>query len=183
MTIETARLQLVPFAPEYVLALLEGVPQFEQRSGLRAAEGLRDFYVSDAVSPVWLSRLRAATVTDPWEHGFGVVHRESQSVIGGAGFKGPPDEAGMVEIAYGIVPRYQGCGYATEAAAALVAFAFGSGRVRLIRAHTLPMANPSTRVLAKCGFLHIGEIMDPEDGLVWRWERTETSLSPVRRGC
>jgi [ribosomal protein S5]-alanine N-acetyltransferase len=183
MVIETARLQLVPFAPEYVLALLEGVQQFEKRSGLRTAEGLRDFYVSDEVSPVWLSRLRAATTTDPWEHGFAIVHRDSQSVIGGAGFKGPPDQESKVEIAYGIVPSYQRCGYATEAAAALVAFAFDSGRVRLIRAHTLPTSNASTRVLAKCGFLHIGEVMDPEDGLVWRWERTQTSLSPVSRGC
>jgi [ribosomal protein S5]-alanine N-acetyltransferase len=183
MAIETARLQLVPFAPEYVLALVEGVPQFEQRSGLRVAEGLRDFYASDAISPAWLSRLRATTTTDLWEHGFALVHRDIQSVIGGAGFKGPPDQQGMVEIAYGIVPSYQGRGYATEATAALVAFAFGSGRVRLIRAHTSPTANASTRVLAKCAFCHIGEVMDPEDGLVWRWERTQTSLSPVSRGC
>jgi RimJ/RimL family protein N-acetyltransferase len=27
------------------------------------------------------------------------------------------------------------------------------------------------RVLAKCGFQHIGEVIDPEDGLVWRWEK------------
>ena len=32
-------------------------------------------------------------------------------------------------------------------------------------------ANASTRVLTKCGFRHVGEVMDPEDGLVWRWEK------------
>jgi RimJ/RimL family protein N-acetyltransferase len=76
----------------------------------------------------------------------------------------------MVEIAYGIHPDQQGRGYATEAAAALVSYAFTQSNVRLIRAHTLPEPNASTRVLTKCGFKHIGEVVDPEDGLVWRWE-------------
>jgi RimJ/RimL family protein N-acetyltransferase len=171
MTIETAHLRLLPYAPAHILALIDGVEQFEAAIGLRAAEGLRDFIVSDEVSPAWLAQLRAATKADLWMHGFGVVDRESGSVIGGAGFKGPPDEAGMVEIAYGIVPGYQGRGYATEVAAALVAFALDTGKVRLIRAHTAPTPNASTRVLAKCGFQHIGEVVDPEDGLIWRWER------------
>jgi hypothetical protein len=47
--------------------------------------------------------------------------------------------------------------------------------VKLIRAHTLPQINASTRILTKCGFDRIGEMIDPEDGLVWRWER-----KPVR---
>ena len=78
---------------------------------------------------------------------------------------------GVVEIAYGIDPDHQGRGYATEAAAALVEFALATDTVRLVRAHTLPESNASTRVLTKCGFEHIGEHIDPEDGLVWRWER------------
>ena len=156
-----------------MLALLEGVQQFEEQIGLQAAAGLRDFFVSDDVSPAWLARLRASPGIDPWVHGFAVVHPDSHSVIGIASFKGPPGEEGAVEIAYGIVPGHQGQGYATEAAAALVAFAFSSGRVGLVRAHTLPTPNASTRVLAKCGFERVGEVVDPEDGLVWRWERTK----------
>ncbi len=42
-------------------------------------------------------------------------------------------------------------------------------------AHTLPAPNASTRVLAKCGFERTGEVEDPEDGLVWRWERSKKS--------
>jgi RimJ/RimL family protein N-acetyltransferase len=173
MIIDTARLRLLPYEPEHLLALIEGVPQFEERIGLQAADGLRDFIVSDDVSPAWITRLRASRGIDPWVHGFAVIRQDSHSVIGNASFKGPPDEGGAVEIAYGIVPGHQGHGFATEAAAALVAFAFGSGRVRLVRAHTLPAPNASTRVLAKCGFERVGEVVDPEDGPVWRWERTE----------
>ena len=78
---------------------------------------------------------------------------------------------GTVEIAYGIVPTFQERGYATEAAEACIAFAFADDRVRLVRGHTLAASSASTRVLEKCGFLRTGEVEDPEDGPVWRWER------------
>jgi RimJ/RimL family protein N-acetyltransferase len=123
------------------------------------------------VSPEWLVALESATGSDPWRFGFALVHSESGLVIGNAGFTGPPDAEGMVEIAYGMVPDYQGRGYATEAASALVAWAAKNGRVAVVRAHTLPECNASTRVLEKCGFRHVGEVMHPTDGLVWQWEK------------
>jgi RimJ/RimL family protein N-acetyltransferase len=76
-----------------------------------------------------------------------------------------------VEISYGIDPDHRGKGYATEAAAALVSYAFGDSRVRVVRAHTFENANASTRVLTRCGFRYIGEVIDAEDGLVWRWQK------------
>jgi RimJ/RimL family protein N-acetyltransferase len=123
------------------------------------------------LSADWLAKLRGSKFQDPWVHGFDMVNRETGMSVGSCGFKGPPDADGAVEIAYGVHPDHQRNGYATESAAALVAFAFASAEVRLVRAHTLPESNASTRVLTKCGFRHIGEVMDPEDGLVWRWER------------
>jgi ribosomal-protein-alanine N-acetyltransferase len=171
VSLETLRLTLLPAAPEHLLALIDRSERFQQLVGLRLADGLHGFYASSDVSPKWLAALRASTGPDPWRHGFFVVHRESQCVIGSAGFKGPPDSAGMVEIAYGIVPDFQGQGYATEAATALVAHAFASGQVLQARAHTLPESNASTHVLRKCGFEFIGTVVDPEDGSVWRWER------------
>jgi RimJ/RimL family protein N-acetyltransferase len=86
------------------------------------------------------------------------------------GFTGPPSADEMVEIAYGIAPGYQNRGHAREAAQELIVYAFASGRVRTIRAHTLPQHNASTRVLTRCGFTLIGEVTHPEDGIVWRWE-------------
>lgn len=176
MRLETSRLILLPCAPAQLLGLIEQPQRFEQLTGFPAADGLREFFVSGDVSPKWLAALRSAANPDPWRHGFFVVDREGRRVIGSAGFKGPPDENGMVEIAYGIVPSSEGRGYATEAAMALVRFAFESGEVRLIRAHTLSVANASTRVLLKCGFRHTESVVDPEDGLVWRWERGGDSL-------
>jgi RimJ/RimL family protein N-acetyltransferase len=121
------------------------------------------------VSPDWLAALRASDPLDPWRHGFAMVHRDTGHTVGKCCFKGPP-EGGAVEIAYGVEPEHQGKGYATEAAAALTAFAFAQN-VPTVRAHTLPEANASTRVLTKCGFRHLGQVIDPEDGHVWRWEK------------
>jgi RimJ/RimL family protein N-acetyltransferase len=121
------------------------------------------------VSPDWLAAVRASASNDPWMHGFSIVHRNTGRTIGSCGFKSPPAD-GVVEIAYSIDPEHQGNGYATEAAEALTNFAFAQS-VRTVRAHTLPETNASTRVLTKCGFHHVGPVIDPEDGLVWRWER------------
>ena len=165
------RITLRPHSPQDLLALIESVEAYERQTGARTAPGLRDFLVSADVSPAWLDRLRSAGKADAWEHGFAVVDERTRMTIGTAAFKGPPDGDGVTEIAYGIVPAYQNRGYATEAAAALIAFAIRSGRVRRLRAHTFAEVNASTRVLEKNGFVKVSEVVDPEDGPVWRWER------------
>jgi ribosomal-protein-alanine N-acetyltransferase len=167
-SIETKRLVLMPYSPEHLLAHLESSEKFERSFGRAAADGLRDFITSGDVSPAWLELLRASTSADPWIHGFAVVDKQTDLVVGGVGFVGPPVD-GVVEIAYGIVPGFQGRGYATEAAEAGVAFARGQGVSRVI-AHTLPTRNPSTRVLERCAFVFVGPVEHPEDGLVWRWQ-------------
>jgi RimJ/RimL family protein N-acetyltransferase len=121
------------------------------------------------VSPDWLAALHASESIDPWRHGFNILHRDTDRTVGSCAFKGPPAD-GIVEIAYGIESEHRGNGYATEAAAALTDFAFAQN-VPTVRAHTLPEANASTRVLTKCGFRHVGPVVDPEDGSVWRWEK------------
>src|SRR2546425_458159 len=118
MSLDTPHLTLRLCAPEHLLTLIDQPERFEQVVGVPVADGLHGFYVSDDVSPDWLAALRSSSGPDPWRHGFFVVHREGGSVIGSAGFKGPPDSTGTVEIAYGIVPPFEGRGYATEAAAA-----------------------------------------------------------------
>jgi RimJ/RimL family protein N-acetyltransferase len=176
MSLETARLVLLACSPQQLVALIEEPGRFQDLTGFPAAEGLREFFVTGDVSPKWLPALRSVSRPDPWRHGFFVVDREQRCVIGSAGFKGPPDSSGVVEIAYGIVPSSEGNGYATEAAKALLDFALETAGVQFVRAHTLPVANASTRVLLKCGFRHTESVIDPDDGPVWRWERGRESV-------
>ena len=169
--LETSRLRLTPWTPAQLLAMQESGERYEAEAGMPLADGLRELFVSGEVSPAWLELLRTAPGPDPWTLGFAVVHRDDARVIGSAGFKGAPTEDGVAEIAYGIAPGYQGKGFATEAARALVSFALERVDVTAIRAHTMPENDASGRVLAKSGFHQVGEVIDPEDGLVWRWER------------
>jgi RimJ/RimL family protein N-acetyltransferase len=169
--IATDTLHLRPLSPAELLALREGDEQFSAESHLKPADGLRAMLVSDEVSPAWLERLRAAADRDPWQFGFVVLEKMTGVAVGMAGFKGPPDDQGIVEIAYGIAPAYGGRGYATEAAKGLVEFASRDDRVQRIRAHTIAERNASTSVLTKAGFELRGAVIDPEDGPVWRWER------------
>lgn len=156
MELETVHLCLILQSTEEVLARIQAMSLADQAE----------------VSPDWLARLRAAPSADPWTHGFAMVLKTSGAVIGSCGYKGPPSSDLVVEIAYGVNADQQGRGYATEAAEALTRYALESPQVQLVCAHTRPEENASTRVLTKCGFRWVGEVNDPEDGLVWRWERT-----------
>lgn len=168
---QTSNITLLPQTPEHSRALLERTDAFENRFGIRVADGVRDFLAGPEVSAEFLTRLNSSAAADPWRDGFTVVHLADKIVIGLCSFTGPPDSDETVEIAYGIAPAYQNRGYAGEAARALIAYAFASGRVRTIRAHTLPQENASTHVLLKCGFTLTGEVIHPDDGPVWRWEK------------
>ena len=157
LTLETERLRLVLGTVEDVRAMIESMPE-EHRAQL---------------SPAWLAMVSEATEPDPWLHGFGLFKSGEEDSIGDCGFKGPPDKEGVVEIAYSVHPDHQGNGYATEAAARLTQYAMADSAVRLVIAHTLREANASTRVLTKCGFEKTADVIDPDDGPVWRWEWRE----------
>ena len=151
--ITTERLTLVPRTAAEVRAEIAGMDA-GQRTQLSAA---------------WLAQLDDPQV-GTWTLGFAIRDRSTGAAVGSCGFKGPPDEDGMVEIAYGIEPGHQRRGYATEAARALVEYAWRAGHVTIVRAHTLPDGHASIRVLTRCGFTRVAEVVDPDDGLVVRWE-------------
>jgi RimJ/RimL family protein N-acetyltransferase len=87
----------------------------------------------------------------------------SLSLIGVAGYKGPPDQNGGVEVGYGIVPERRRRGFASEAVRALVARAFGDARVKMVVAHTLPELVASIGVLRATGFAFDGPGNDPHE--------------------
>ena len=163
MTIQTKNLILAAHLPRHLRALLRGPQEFQNISGLRVADGVRDQFLG--ASPDFLASVEHGREPDPWGFGFAVIHKIDNTLIGMGGFPGPPDSDGVAEIAYGIAPPDQGNGYATEVADALTDFASSDSRAKRIRAHTLAEANASTRVLEKCGFKKVGETIDPENNL------------------
>ncbi len=104
-----------------------------------------------------------------WE-GYFVIDERTREVVGSCAFKTPPTEEGLVEIAYFTYPGFEGRGYATSMARKLIELAGDAPDVKQVIAHTLPEPNASTRVLEKVGMNCVGEVIDPEDGRVWRWK-------------
>ena len=94
-------------------------------------------------------------------------------VVGTSAFKSAPTRAGEVELAYMTFPAYEKRGHATAMAGALARIADAGGAMPI--AHTLPEENGSNTALRRNGFTYAGEVEDPEDGLVWRWERARDS--------
>ena len=113
----------------------------------------REFYPSKGYEPPWI--------------GYFAVRGET--VVGVGGYKGSPKE-NTVEIAYGTVPEFEGKGISSETCAYLTNLALSTVSTLRVTARTLPMENASTSILKKNGFVFVGELDDPEDGLVWEWE-------------
>ena len=87
-------------------------------------------------------------------------------------FQSNPNGQNEVEIAYHTFSRFESQGYATAMAYEMFGIAKRVGNaVSCVVAHTLPEVNASTSVLKKNGFEFAGEMIDPEDGKVWRWTK------------
>ena len=144
----TARLVLAPVSMEVARAVVAG-----ELSGLRAGEGWPHADTVDG--------LRMAV-----EHGqpagwLVTLHGE---VIGDCGTHGPPDEAGDVELGFGLAAPYRGRGYGRELAAAASAWLLAQPGVRRVVARGVLADNePSRRALERAGF----RVEREEPGLVW----------------
>jgi len=88
----------------------------------------------------------------------------ADTVVGTAGYKGPPDGDGKVEIGYSIVSAYHRRGIGTGAVGQLLERAFAAPGVHSVTAETPFEAIPSRRLLERCGFTLTGGRSDPEEG-------------------
>jgi [ribosomal protein S5]-alanine N-acetyltransferase len=99
------------------------------------------------------------------------VDAGSDAVVGHVGFHGPPDERGMVEVAYSVDPVYRRQGYATAMLRAALAWAADEPTVSVVRASISPDNAASLATLRPFGFTHVGEQWDEEDGRELLFER------------
>jgi RimJ/RimL family protein N-acetyltransferase len=96
----------------------------------------------------------------------GVIWDEKQQVaVGRAGYHGPPDPSGMVEIGYAVDPAYRRRGYARAALEALLRRAATEPQVHTVRVTISPDNIASYRLASQYGFTKVGEQWDDEDGL------------------
>ncbi|HEY3685106.1 MAG TPA: GNAT family N-acetyltransferase [Streptosporangiaceae bacterium] len=149
-----------------------------------------DLAAANAVSPVPLSAyfagpdwlgvwaMRSRQVEeDPASAAWvtGVIWDERRRLaVGRAGYHGPPDTSGMVEIGYAVAPAHRRRGYARAALETLLHRAADEPQVRTVRVTIAPDNLASHRLTAQYGFTEVGEQWDDEDGLEIIYETPAT---------
>lgn len=160
----TRRVRLVAVPPAAMRALAAG--QTEAASDLTGIR-LGDFLAGEECG--WLWRLRLDQIDrDPgcaaWVARAAVAEPEDV-VVGHAGFHGPPDETGTVEIGYTVDPRFRRRGYARAMVTELLRWAATEPAVSRVRASISPDNDASLATIKGFGFVQVGEQWDDEDGL------------------
>lgn len=87
-----------------------------------------------------------------WTLYYMIRRTPERAAVGVVGFNGRPKLEGTVEIGYGVIPAYRRRGFATEAVAALLDFAYQDPSVSAVVAETFPHLPASIGVLLRTGF-------------------------------
>lgn len=169
MMIETDRLRLIPCDIPHYEAVMKGGAALSQLLEVQVSEPWTEFPEGILIS---YDQMKSDPSLYGWFFYF-IIHKAENKIIGNGGYKGKPDEQGVVEIGYEIMPDYRGQGYATEMVKGLLNNAFSYPEVNKVIAHTLPDYNASVRVLQKAQLKFNGVLKDFEDEAeVWEWEIT-----------
>ena len=114
-------------------------------------------------------RVALELLQDPGAEGWSIWYllskkHERPHVMGICEFKGRPDAGGSAEISYSVLEQFRVQGYATEAVARLLVWAFSHQNVTSVAAETMPHMQKSIRVMEKNGFEFAGS--GSEQGVV-----------------
>lgn len=163
VTAAKPELQLVRIPPRLLDALAAG----QDPSALSGGSLVSHYLAGPEHAGLW--RRRSAQVAarpdeGSWITRFIVVDGIA-TAVGVAGFHGPPDPNGMVEVGYNVDPCYRRRGYARRALETLLSVASTDPRVRTVRATIAPDNIASRALVDQYGFVVVGEQWDDEDGL------------------
>lgn len=174
--IATERLELVPATLELTRAALESERALAAGLGAFVPATWPPEFLDQPSLEFTLDRLgEGAQQAGWWLHFVVLTHGATgRTLIGSAGYQGPPSPDGTVEVGYGIVREHQRQGYGSETVRGLLAHAFAVPAVQRVIAETLPDLTPSIGVLCKCGFRLIGDGSEP--GVI-RFELTRGEYS------
>ena len=127
---------------------------------------LSPFLASEECTWLWRVRLAQADEDPSSTHWVAraAVAEPGGQVVGHAGFHGPPDESGTVEVGYTVDPAFRRRGYARAMVRALLAWARSEVGVRTVRASIGPGNEASLATIRPFGFERTGEQWDEDDG-------------------
>jgi RimJ/RimL family protein N-acetyltransferase len=109
-----------------------------------------------------------------------VEDRRTGRLIGDVGISPAEHHPGVIKIGYTIAPEFQGAGYATEAIAALIDYAFDVLGVDIVRAYASAENTASLRVAEKAGLKLMERFEGVDDGVNWTGVRYELAREDRR---
>lgn len=175
VALEAEDTYLVQLPAEVIHALSRGDLEGTQRFSDTA---LTPYLVSLECLGVWRldsEQVAAASGGTGWVARL-IVDFGAERTVGWAGFRGPPDSSGTVEIGYAVDPVHRRKGYARAALVILLEKAETLPEVRTLRA-SLSVDDPlCRRLVTQYGFVDVGEHEDDQRGPVTVFERTLSSL-------
>jgi ribosomal-protein-alanine N-acetyltransferase len=161
----TAHLELVAATVPHLEAELSGAEALGVMLDVPVAEGWPPGDLDRHALEFFKARLQAAGESAVgWYNWYGIAldaDGRRDSLVASAGYLGPPEDDGSVEIGYSVVPAARRRGYATELVEFLAARAFKFHPVRAVTAHTLESNAASAGVLLRCGFIRVGPGAEP----------------------
>lgn len=169
--LETRRLTLIPFSLELKRAALKERAHLPELLGASVPDEWPGPDMTQAL-PFFIEMMQREPADSIWDGV--IIHKAEQVAIGCMGFHGKPNEAGMVEIGYNIIPTYRGHGYATEMARQLIRWAFQTPDIKMITAQCLKENAASIRVLEK-----IGMHLLISSGPMLRWNLKKGQQAPL----
>lgn len=169
LRLQTKRLRLIALTLEQLNLCLTATQELERELGFPISRAVLSQTVRRAIE---IKMSKMAHVEETVHHWFTywlIVIAGKPFGAGLAGFKGYPNRLGEAEIGYGIDPAYRREGYVTEAAQALITWAFEEPDcTSVIAPGTLRSNVASNRVLEKVG-MHIYE--ETDETLSWRIDK------------
>ncbi|MFC4455865.1 GNAT family N-acetyltransferase [Deinococcus sonorensis] len=163
-------LRWLKLTPQVLSALLDH--DLEAASALLGVP-LGPFFLTEEALWLWryrLDQMRRDPASAAWV-ARAVAAEPAGVVVGYAGFHGPPDEAGMVEVGYSVDPAHRRQGYATAMLRDLLEEAGSHAGVQTVRATIRPDNSASLATIRPFGFREVGEQWDEIDGLELIFER------------
>ena len=161
------RIKLINCDEKILELILEGNEILSRELNLNIPNKWTEF--GESVFKYSLDKIRDKPESKKW-WAYLPVNIQTNTLIGSCGYKGEPNEKGIVEIGYEVAAEFRNQGFATEIAKLLIDQAFKNIEVNSVQAHTLADENASVKVLKKCKFEFIEELEDDEDGVIWKWE-------------
>jgi [ribosomal protein S5]-alanine N-acetyltransferase len=173
--IHTGRLALIPFTLQAARALYAGDQAVLAYLGLQATPYWPDQESMDTLPRIIkrLEQVQEPTGFESWM----IVLKRNNTVIGDAGFKGPPNTEGVVDIGYSIIEQEHQRGYGLETARALVDWALRQPTVKAVTASCLLENVASIRILEKLG---MEELVRDDEVIYWKLVQQQLSTVAVK---